>query len=217
MESNMKNVNDISELLPEGLSHEAVSEIATMVSEVINSTVNEKTNLLEAKVNAFIRTKVDELKVQAIKELEDENPVFKNAKLFESVRSLMSLELNGQDEDNAVMFVNQQKDELQEEVDALTQELNKLLIENQNLVQSTTISNSKVNLLERSVGKLQEEKAHLGEEILSLESSQVKPFKSSEKAIIVSESEEGSQRTYNDNEFLTNDVMKYMPFNTKGV
>ena len=213
----MKNVNDISELLPEGLSHEAVSEIATMVSEVINSTVNEKTNLLEAKVNAFIRTKVDELKVQAIKELEDENPVFKNAKLFESVRSLMSLELNGQDEDNAVMFVNQQKDELQEEVDALTQELNKLLIENQNLVQSTTISNSKVNLLERSVGKLQEEKAHLGEEILSLESSQVKPFKSSEKAIIVSESEEGSQRTYNDNEFLTNDVMKYMPFNTKGV
>ena len=217
MESNMKNVNDISELLPEGLSHEAVSEIATMVSEVINSTVNEKTNLLEAKVNAFIRTKVDELKVQAIKELEDENPVFKNAKLFESVRSLMSLELNGQDEDNAVMFVNQQKDELQEEVDALTQELNKLLIENQNLVQSTTISNSKVNLLERSVGKLQEEKAHLGEEILSLESSQVKPFKSSEKAIIVSESEEGSQRTNNDNEFLTNDVMKYMPFNTKGV
>lgn len=213
----MKNVNDISELLPEGLSQEAVSEIATMVSEVINTSVTEKVNLLEAKVNAFIRTKVDDLKVQAIKELEDENPVFKNAKLFESVRSLMSLELNGQDEDNAVMFVNQQKDELQEEVDALTQELNKLLIENENLVQSTTISNSKVNLLERSVGKLQEEKAHLGEEILSLESSQVKPFKSSEKAIIVSESEEGSQRTYNDNEFLTNDVMKYMPFNTKEV
>ena len=74
----------------------------------------------------------------------------------------------------------------------------------------------KISLLENRVGDLQEEKKHLDEEIISLESSQVKPFKSSEKAVIVSESEEGSQRTY-DNEFLTQDVMKYMPFDTKGV
>ena len=213
----MKNVNDISELLPEGLSEEAVSEIAEMVSQVINTSVKEKVDLLEAKVGAFIRTKVDDLKTQAIKELEEENPVFKNAKLFESVRTLMSIELNGQDEDNAVMVVNSQKEELQEEVDALTQELNKLVLENDNLVNTIKISSDKVSLLEDTVDSLQEEKEHLGEEIISLESSQVKPFKSSEKAIVVSESEEGSQRTYDNNEFLTKDVMKYMPFDTKGV
>ena len=209
----MKNVNDISELLPEGLSQEAVTEIADMVSQVINTAVNEKVDLLEAKVGAFIRTKVDELKMQAIKELEEENPVYKNAKLFESVRTLMSIELNGNDEDNAVMVVNSQKEELQEEVDALTHELNKLVLENDNLVSTIKISNDKVTLLEDSVDVLQEEKEHLGEEIVSLESSQVKPFKSSEKAIVVSEADEGRERAY-DNEFLTNDVMKYMPFNT---
>lgn len=206
-------MQNIASLLPEGLSEEAASEIATLVSETITQQVEERVGLLEAKVNSFLRTKVDDLKNHALAELEQENPVFRNARLFESVRTMMALELTGSDDDSAVTVVNDQKQELEEEVDVLTQELNRVLLENETLQTNVQLLSDKQALLEESVESAEVQNENLQEEISNLEASQVKPFKSSEKALIVSEADEGShQRTTNNNAFLTDEVMKFMPF-----
>ena len=102
----MKDMKNIASLLPEGLSEEAIKDIASMVSETINEQVEERVGLLEAKVNSFLRTKIDDLKNHALAELEQENPVFRNARLFESVRTMMTLELNAEDSDTAIGVVN---------------------------------------------------------------------------------------------------------------
>ena len=208
-------VNKIAELLPEGLSEDAVSEIAEMVSTTIHTQVEERVGLLEAKVNAFLRGKVEQLKEQAIKELTEENPIYRNARLFESVRTLMSMELTSEDENSALLAVNEDKQNLEEEVEVLTDQLNKFIVENQQLENTIKAVSKKTSLLEEALTESEEE--ILASTKKDLEASKVKPFKSSEKALVISESEESNikRRNYSDNEFLTHEVMKFMPFNEK--
>ena len=210
-------VNKIAELLPEGLSEDAVSEIAEMVSTTIHTQVEERVGLLEAKVNAFLRGKVEQLKEQAIKELTEENPIYRNARLFESVRTLMSMELTSEDENSALLAVNEDKQNLEEEVEVLTDQLNKFIVENQQLENTIKAVSKKTSLLEEALTESEEEIEFLASTKKDLEASKVKPFKSSEKALVISESEESNikRRNYSDNEFLTHEVMKFMPFNEK--
>ena len=98
----MSNIKNIADILPEGLDESTVEQIFQLVDSTINEQVAEKIGLLEARVTAYIRTKIDDLKEQALSELSEENEVYRNARLFESVRTLMSLELNTDDEDNAL-------------------------------------------------------------------------------------------------------------------
>ena len=165
----MNNMQNIASLLPEGLSEEAASEIASLVSETITQQVEERVGILEAKVNSFLRTKVDDLKNHALAELEQENPVFRNARVFESVRTMMALELNQDDDNNAVAIVDEQKQELQEEVDVLTQELNRVLLENETLETNVNLLSDKQSLLENSINDMGEENETLLGEIRDLE------------------------------------------------
>ena len=210
----MEKMNQIAELLPEGLSEETLSQVADLVSSTIEEEVGNRVGLLEAKVNSFLRSKIDEVKDHALKELEEEHPVFRNAKLFESVRTLMALELTGDDEDSAVWAVNEQKEELEQEISVLTEELNRLVQDNETLETTATALSSKVTALEEASYEVYTQNESLSEEIKTLEASQEKPFKSSEKALMVSESEEGVTKRTQPNEFLTSEVMKFMPFNT---
>jgi ABC-type phosphate transport system auxiliary subunit len=127
----MKKLKNIADILPEGLDESTVEAIFQLVDATINEQVEEKIGLLEAKVSAYLRTKVDQLKEQALTELSEENEVFRNARLFESVRTLMALELNNGDEDNALSEMTSQHGELQEEFDVLTEQVNKLVVENE--------------------------------------------------------------------------------------
>ena len=119
----MSNIKNIADILPEGLDESTVEQIFQLVDSTINEQVAEKIGLLEARVTAYIRTKIDDLKEQALSELSEENEVYRNARLFESVRTLMSLELNTDDEDNALSEMTGQYGELQEEFDVLTASL----------------------------------------------------------------------------------------------
>ena len=133
----MSNLNNIAEILPEGLDESTVEAIFGLVDSTINEQVEEKIGLLEAKVNAYLRTKIDQLKEQALAELSEENEVYRNARLFESVRTLMALELTTDDEDSALSEMTNQHGELQEEFDVLTEQVNSLVLENDKL-QNTT-------------------------------------------------------------------------------
>ena len=211
----MSKVKNIADILPEGLDESTVEAIFGMVDETINDQVNEKIGLLEAKVNAYLRTKVDQLKEQALTELSEESEVFRNARLFESVRTLMALELNSDDEEAALSEMTSQHGELQEEFDVLSEQVNALVRENEKLQNTVTVLDSKVSITENSVEELQGQKEQLLEEVENLEAASSEKFNSSERAVVVSRADqeinENNERTY-DNKFLNDEVMKFMPF-----
>ena len=208
MDKTNKQTLPIAELLPEGLSEAAVSEIAMLVNSVITEQVDEKIRGLEAKVQGFIRSRVDVLKDQAVRELQEENETMRNASLFESVKTLMALELRKDDEDNAISDLVQEQQEFEAEVNILTEELRKSFEENEKLATS-------VNALSTKVGKLTEDKETLLEAVDILEESKDLPFKSSEKAVIIAEDvdkkEVAAVQAHTVNELLTPEVMKFMP------
>ena len=211
----MSNLKNIADILPEGLNESTVNEIFKMVDSVINEQVEEKISLLEAKVNAYLRTKVDQLKEQALNELAEENEVFRNARLFESVRTLMALELNNNDDETALSEMTSQLGETQEEFDVLVEQFNSAVEENEKLQNTIKVLDNKVSLTENAVTELSEEKEQLLNEVENLEASKEEAFVSSEQAVISSNADKeiNEERTQtHGNEFLTDEVMKHMPF-----
>jgi hypothetical protein len=210
----MSNIKNIADILPEGLDESTVHAVFELVDSTINEQVAEKVGLLEAKVNAYLRTKVDRLKEQALAELSEENEVFRNARLFESVRTLMALELNGSDEDNALSEMTSHHGELQEEFDVLSEQVNSLAIENEKLQGTIKVLNDKVSLQENEVEELEGHKLQLLEEVENLVAARDEAFASSEQAVVVSQAdiEINESKTQTGNEFLTDEVMKFMPF-----
>ena len=208
----MSKFDNISELLPEGLTEETVEEIASLVSKVISEEVSEKLGNLENKVHGFLRMKIDEVKSHAIMELEQENETFKNARIFESLKALMALELNSGDEDTAVGQTRKEFEEIQEENDVLIRELNASLTE------SSKLENT-LRVLSEKIEDLEDERHDLQEAVVSLEESAKLPFKSNERAVVISEQidvdqEEIAQSVVDthSNEFLNEDMMAFMPF-----
>ncbi len=203
-----KTLNSISELLPEGLTESTVKEIFSLMDTVIKEEVAKKTRLLEAKVFSFIRTKVDELKEHALAELSEENEIFRNARLFENVRSLMSLELNSKDETNSLTQVSQDNDNLKEELDVLTQQLNNVLLENDKMKSKVKVLIEKATHSENKVTKLVAKRDALQEEVSNLKADKEIPFESSERAFVFEAKKEiPTQRTVTSNPFLTPEVL----------
>lgn len=208
----MSKFDGISELLPEGLTEDTVAEIATLVGEVVSEEVEKKVKDLENKVHGFLRMKIDEVKDHAMVELENENATFKNARMFESLKTLMALELTSSDEDNAVTQTRREFDEVQEENEVLVRELNSALTDCSKMENTLRVLSQKVKILE-------DERVDLTEEITSLEESAVMPFESNERAIVISEvidhevsEEEVEHITHS--EFINEDMMAFMPFKT---
>tara|TARA_R110002020_G_scaffold362742_2_gene575033 strand:+ start:829 stop:1455 length:627 start_codon:yes stop_codon:yes gene_type:complete len=203
-------MENLASLLPENLTEEAIGEIANIVDSVITEQVNERVQELEDRVHSFLRLKMDSIKEQALQELREEDETFKNAQSFEYLKSLMAIELNEGDSESAVAIVSKEAEELAEENQLIIRELNDALTENAKLENTVKVYHDKLALIEEQNETLQESVEHL-EDVVE------KPFKSSERALVISEevdSETTQERTHNqNNEFLTEDVMAYMPFN----
>jgi galactokinase len=206
-----KKLTKISEVLPSGLSESTIDQIFELVDSVIQEQVDEKVKILEAKVSAFLRTKVDQLKEQALIELSEENETFRNAKLFESVRSLMTLELTEDDKDSAVNDVSNQYLELQEEHNLVIKQTEQVLLENEKLKNAVKILKSRYDETQNLVESLKEEREQLSEELNESKAALDLDFESSEKAIVYSKSElkeDEAKEFYQVNEFLTEDVIR---------
>lgn len=214
----MSNLENIADILPDGLTESTVEQIFQLVDSTINEQVEKQIGLLEAKVNAFLRTKIDQIKEQALVELAEENQTFRNAQLFESVRALMALELNDGDQQNALSEISDQNQELQEEFDLLTGQLNQVIEENEKLQSTVKVLSGKISLTESAVDELEGQKAQLLEEVENLVAERDEAFASSEQAVVVSQADReiNEERTQNfNNEFLNDEVMRYMPFSQK--
>ena len=97
--SQSKNILDsVAEYLPEGLDESTLEKVSELVAVIIEQRVEEQVSDLSTKVQSFIRGNIEKLKEQALKELELENDTFRNAQMFETVRSMFALENNNQDE-----------------------------------------------------------------------------------------------------------------------
>ena len=210
MKTNEEHITPIAELLPEGLSESAVNEIAHLVNTVITEQVQEKVRQLESKVKGFIRLKIDDLKDQAMRELQEEEELVKNNELFKSIKTLMALELKSDDEENAISELVQQQTEFEAEIEVLTDELKKSFEENDKMENT-------LKAVADKVANLEEDKNTLLEAVDVLEDSKELPFKSSEKAVIITEDvdqvPEEDTLDIIDNNFLTPEVMKFMPSN----
>jgi len=201
------NIENIVELLPEGLSEAAVTQIAELVNSVIVEEVENRISNLETKVKGFLRFKIDEMKDQALVELEQDSEIVKNAKLFESIKSLMAIELAPEDDDRAISHMMKEHTEVSEERDVLIEELNKALTSNEEL-------EGLIRTLSGRMDSLEEEKERLIEDVNSLEEVTDQPFKSSEKAQVIAENIAAQNKpSYTNNEFITDEVMAFMPFN----
>lgn len=211
----MKNnsIEQIANLLPEGLTEDVIEKIASLVHTKIQEEVNAKTEDLTVKVKAYLRGQVDRLKEQAIKELELENETFRSAKLFESAKALFVTELTPEDETAAVDLVNEENNGLERKLDVLTTELDKSLRENVQLKKMLKVVSDKNTRLTESVKEAKETLA---------ESRAINSLKLSDTAEVVSkenfqrqgkrieERKDSVKPETNGNKFLTEEVIRLM-------
>jgi hypothetical protein len=205
-----KKQKTLDEILPEGLSESSVEEITKLMQDVIDERVGDQVAILEAKVASFVRANIDSLKEQAMKELELENDTYRNAQLFETVRSLMAVELTDEDDANAIKVLTNESKQMEGELGVLTKELDNVLKENNKLQTVVKVLSDKSETLEEERDSLVEATNGLHEKMELLKETTKKPFKSSEKAVVVSENNVKVERSGN-NDFLTEDMMKFMP------
>lgn len=197
-----KKISKIAEILPEGLSQATVKQIAELVNEAITEGVQAKIDSINSGFVAFTRLKLDSLKELAIKELEEENSSIRDASVFNEIKSLMAVELCAQDNDNAVMIMANEAKELDEGITAITEEFNKAIAENTKYEQVIQALSEKIEALEAKLNTSLTENTKLQE-------VSKKPFKSSEKAKIISEHKERIEAPAVQNEFLTDEVLKF--------
>ena len=204
-----QDIENLAGLLPEDLTEHAVDEIAQLVDSVITERVSTEVDGLITQVNAFLRMKVDEIKDYALQELKQDEDFVRNGQIYENMKVMMSMELNSNDRDNAITDLVNVNEESQENISTLTKEVERLMEENDKVISIAEALTDKVELLENQKHELKEEAENLVE-------SQQLPFESSEKAVMVSRSEDGpvaaeNEEVQNINEFLTPEVMRFMP------
>lgn len=172
-------LTSISDLLPEGLEESTLEKIASLIARKINEEVKANIGDLTNKVTSFIRGNIEKLKEQAIKELELENETFRNAQLFETMKSMFAVEVTGDDEINGMNALASISEEQESKINVLTTELDKLLKENIRLKKAGKVLADRNELLEESVSTLEED--------LKLVEGRTQARKMSDKAMVISE------------------------------
>ncbi len=207
--------NGISEILPKGMSESAIAEITQVVEETINTRVREQLSSVEAKVKSFIRLKIEELKEHALLELQEDNATYRNAKLFEHMKSVVALEIGETDKESTVSNLLEEKSKRNAEYEEISSRLGKALEENEKLTNAIVTMNNDLVILEEHVQSMGDEREELLGEVRRLTESKKKPFLSSEKAVMISENIELKKEKVIVNQFLTPEVMEYMPFTSR--
>ena len=185
----MTNNDKLAKLLPEGLSDEGIEAINTLVKETVEERVDSEMSNLNAKVSGYLRLKLDELKAQALKELEASDETYRAVKVYESLKSIVAEDIESSDTNSTVSMYKEENETLQSKVDELNNKLASTMNENSTLEGAVTT---------------------LREDITSLSEIQKKPFKSSEKALVITNERknEGFISNSADNSFLTEDVIR---------
>ena len=191
----MTTFEQIAKLLPENLSESGLEEIASIIEETVQERVDAETKSLEAKVGGFMRMKLNEMKEQAVRELEKDNETFRAVKVYESLKSVIAEDIATSDEEGVASTYKADNEKLQETVENLNSKISSLMTEN------STLEDSVLNLRE---------------DVLVLDDVSKKPFKSSEQALVITNESINENSTPTSevfNEFLTEDVVRLSKLN----
>ena len=179
-----KLIDSIASYLPSDLSEDVIEKVAQLITTTVNARVQEETETLTRKTFAFVRGNVEKLKEQAIKELELENDTFRNAQLFETVRSVFAVENMAQDELNGFEALASIGEQQEEQNMALVTHVDKLLRENVKLKRQNKVHGDNNKKLEESL-------ALVTTEVSKIQESSKAERRLSDKALVV------SQETFN--------------------
>ena len=192
------NLDKLVEALPEGLTETGIEEVASLLDEVVEERVEEEVKLIETKVKAFLRTKLDELKETARRELEAEDKMVRAYKVFEAIKAIVASELDSGDFENAVAVHEAENSKLQDELGAVQEQL--------------TESLKTVSLLESKLDHRETELSQLSEALVDEREKAEVPFKSSESAVMITnenhETTQGLPDSARENFFLNEDVIR---------
>jgi len=192
-----KHIDKIVQALPEGLTETGIEEVAVLLDEVVEDRVAEEVKLLEAKVKAFLRTKLDDLKETARRELEADDKLVRAYKVFEAVKTIVAAELESEDVHSAVRTYEVENTRLQGEVESINGQLEESI--------------KTVNLLESKLDYRESELSQLSEALVDEKEKAEIPFKSSESAVMITNESHGTQSlpaSALENFFLNEDVIR---------
>jgi len=184
-----KTLEQIVELLPEGLTETGIEEISQLVESAIEQRVDEEVSTLSTKVSGYLRFKIDEMKELAVKELEAEHETFRALKVYEALKTAIAEDISTKDESSAISQYRKENEELRESLNALSERHDAAVNENQ--------------MLEGAVESLRED-------VASVMETEKAPFKSSEQALVINNENLVENRLPEDSElnsFLTEDVL----------
>jgi len=187
---NKKFTAELAKLIPEGFSKSGLKEVSNLIENTVNDRVEEEMKDLTAKVSGFLRMKITELKEEALKELENEDETFRAVKVYESLKSIVAEDIDSANSDSAVNFYKDENEKLQTSVDGLNNKLSQLMAEN--------------NSLDEAVVSLREDVSVLSE-------TKKTPFKSSERALVITNEDShltSRPQAAEENAFLTEDVIR---------
>ena len=180
MSHNKEVLDSVAQYLPEGLDEATLQKVSELVAVIIEQRVEERVGDLTTKVQSFIRGNIEKLKEQAIKELELTNETFRNAQMFETVRSMFALENTNQDELNGMEALATLGEQQEEKNVALLRQVGKLLKENVGLKRKSKISNDKTTKLEEALTEVKTQ-------VIDLRESASAERKLSDTALVISE------------------------------
>ena len=180
MSQSKEILDSVAEYLPEGLDESTLEKVSELVAVIIDQRVEEQVSDLSTKVQSFIRGNIEKLKEQALKELELENETFRNAQMFETVRSMFALENTNQDEMNGMEVLASLGEQQEEKNQALLRQVDKLLKENVSLKRQSKVANDKNQKLEEALQTVQTQ-------VESMQESANAERQLSDSALVISE------------------------------
>jgi hypothetical protein len=203
-----KKIQDITQLLPEGITEETINEIAGVMQDLIEQRVQEEVGELSNKVFAYLSMKRQQIQEAALEELHESNDVYRDALKFRELMGYMAVEHRPEYIDAESERRLSQASELQEDNEVLARELSESLKEQDRLAKTVQLLESKVSKREREIESLNESMVTLAEE------KEAMLFESTEQAVVVTnnvdEEVEDEQLESIGNQFLTEEMLKLM-------
>jgi len=203
-----KKIEDIAQLLPEGITEETVVEIAGVMQGLIEERVQEEVGELTDKVFAYLSMKRQQIQEAALEELHESNDVYRDAQRFRELMGYMSVEYRPEYIDAESEKRLSEASELVEDNEILARELSESLKEQDRLAKTIQLLESKVAKREREIITLTESVHTLAEE------KETMLFESTEQAVVVTnnvdEEVEDEQLESIGNQFLTEEMLKLM-------
>jgi len=205
MSDKIKNLADV---LPDGLDDNVITEIASLLQDIIAERIEEEVGKINTKVHAFLRQQMDRIQEAAITELNESNDIYRDAQTLANIKAVLAFEIDRDDVQYVADQVNEDVQKVNEDNQLLATELASVLKEKEQAERA-------LQILAEKNENLVEQTQTLQEQVTELEAEYDGDFESSEKAIVISETEDINENSIPANttgtQFLTDEVLALLP------